>query len=84
MKRSFKKFTDRLEASGLLGRVESRALNLHVSLQDLYEGPYSTSVVAARKVVYTWLSKEGKSINEIARLFDRSPSGVAKLLLGAR
>lgn len=80
--RSFKKFTARLEAMGLLGRVEARALNMHVSLQDLYEGTYSTSVVAARRSVYLWLMQEGKTSNEVAALFDRSPSGVIKLTRG--
>lgn len=80
MKRSFKKFVTRLETSGLFGRVEARAINMHVSLQDLYEGPYSTSVVAARRSVYSWLIQEGKTVNEVAVLFDRSASGVAKLM----
>ncbi len=84
MTRSFKKFEERLRLTGLYGRVESRALNHHVSLRDLYEGRYTTSVVAARKAVYSWLVQEGKSPSEIADLFDRNHAGIYKLLGSAR
>lgn len=81
--RSFKKFSARLDAIGLRATIEKRALVLHVSLRDLYE-VQGTSSAAARRAVYQWLMKEGKSINEIARLFDRAPSGVWKLLTRER
>jgi len=81
MKRSFQKFEVRLEAIGLRTKIEKRALALHVSLRDLYEGPArAQSITAARRDVYVWLVKEGKGRNEIARLFDRAPSGVMKLM----
>lgn len=81
MKRSFAKFTARLDEIDLRRGVESRSVKMHVTLRDLYEGPGRvTSIASARRVVYGWLSKEGKGINEIARLFDRSPSGVTKLI----
>ena len=80
MKRSFRKFATRLDKSGLRKGVEKRALSLHVSLQELYEGARVPSIVAARKAIYLWLTKEGKSINEIAVLFDRAPNGVWKLI----
>jgi len=79
-KRSFAKFTARLSEIGLLAGVERRALVLHVSLRDLYEGPAAPSTAAARRAVYSWLASQGKGNNEIARLFDRAPSGVMKLL----
>lgn len=80
MKRSFQKFTARLDAIGLLKNVEARAIALHVSLRDLYAGPNrATSIAAARRAVYLWLMREGKSVNEIARLFDRAPNGVWKI-----
>lgn len=80
MKRSFQKFETRLEAIGLRQKIEERALVLHISLRDLYEGPdKAPSIAAARRAVYSWLMKEGKGNNEIARLFDRAPSGVLKL-----
>lgn len=80
-KRSFRKFSTRLREIGLLEDVESRALEAHVSLQDLYEGPYrAPSIAAARRKVYGWLAIQGKGNNEIARLFDRAPSGVMKLM----
>lgn len=79
-KRSYAKFVKRLEGIGMLSTVEARALKLHVSLRDLYEGPdRAQSIVAARRAVYQWLLKEGKSVNEVARLFDRAPSGVWKM-----
>lgn len=80
--RSFKKFTARLDAIGLRSKIEKRALALHVSLEELYDGPHAPSIIAARRAVYLWLMKEGKSINEVARLFDRSANGVWKLARG--
>lgn len=83
MKRSFKKFVLRLRDIGIYGEINKRALSLHVSLRDLYEGPNKApSVAAARRDVYQWLLEEGKGINEIARLFDRVPSGVLTLTRG--
>jgi hypothetical protein len=81
--RSFRKFTDRLAAIGLLEGVEKRAMGLHVTLQELYDGPgNSPSVATARRAVYAWLMKQGKGLNEVARLFDRAPSGVQRLTRG--
>ena len=75
----------RLQDIGLHGKIEARALQAHVSLRDLYEGPHrAPSIAAARRSIYLWLLKEGKGNNEIARLFDRAPSGVLKLTKGAR
>ena len=82
MKRSFRTFESRLQAIGLHGKVETRALQMHVSLRDLYDGPRASSISAARRSVYLWLMKEGKGLNEVARLFDRAPSGVLKLTRG--
>ena len=83
MTRSFSKFVDRLDSMGLRAGVESRALKLHVTLQDLYQGGgRAPSIAAARRAVYSWLAKEGQGNNEIARLFDRAPSGVMKLMRG--
>jgi hypothetical protein len=85
MKRSYEKFMRRLGAIGLHVKVESRALQMHVSLRDLYEGPdKAPSIAAARRAVYLWLIEEGKGNNEIARLFDRAPSGVLKLTRGSK
>lgn len=83
-KRSFKEFTARLSEIGLLAGTEMRSLALHVSLNDLYEGPAAPSVTAARRAVYTWLASQGKGNNEIARLFDRAPSGIFKLMNARR
>ena len=80
--RSFVKFSKRLSDVGLLKAIEARAMKLHVSLRDLYEGPAAPSITAARRSVYAWLASEGKGNNEIARLFDRAPSGVFKLMGG--
>jgi hypothetical protein len=83
MNRSFAKFTARLEAIGLLEQVEAHSLALHVTLRDLYLGPgRAPSITNARQFVYRWLLKQGKGNNEIARLFDRAPSGVLKLTKG--
>jgi DNA-binding CsgD family transcriptional regulator len=83
MKRSFTKFVARLDAIKLRAKVEARALQAHVSLRDLYEGPdRAPSIAAARRSIYMWLLGEGKGNNEIARLFDRAPSGVLKLTRG--
>lgn len=81
MKRSFQEFVSRLEASGLHDKIEKRALACcHVSLRDLYEGPNRTlSITSARRTVYAWLLTRGKSVNEVARLFDRAPNGVWKM-----
>jgi hypothetical protein len=85
MKRSYEKFMSRLDAIDLLARVEKRALYLHVTLRELYEGPAKApSIAAARRAVYLWLIEEGKGNNEIARLFDRAPSGVLKLTRGSK
>lgn len=79
-KRSFKKFTARVAAVGLRGEIEARAFKLHVTLQELYEGPdRAPSIATARRAVYLWLMKQGKGLNEVARLFDRAPSGIVKL-----
>jgi len=81
MKRSFQKFEKRLQASALHAEVTRRALVHHVTLQDLYEGAdRSPSVSAARQAVYMRLWRLGKGVNEIARLFDRAPSGVWRML----
>jgi hypothetical protein len=80
MKRSYERFRTRIHKIGLLSKIETRALQLHVSLRDLYSGPgRAPSIAAARRDVYLWLIEEGKGNNEIARLFDRAPSGVLKL-----
>lgn len=80
-KRSFAKFAQRLEEIELREEVEDRCLRMHVTLQDLYEGRARGSVKSARSDVYAWLHKtKGKSVNEVARLFDRAPSGVLKLV----
>lgn len=79
MKRSFDKFTQRLEAIGLHGQIQERAVKLHVSLRDLYEGPRAPSIVRARRAVYVWLIKQGKGVNEVARIFDRTPSTISNL-----
>ena len=81
MKRSFSKFSARLDKIGLREVLEKRALELHVSLSDLYGGPdRAPSITAARRDVYTWLAGEGKGVREIARLFDRAPSAVGRLI----
>lgn len=81
MARSFTKFVARLERVSLLAEIEKRALKLHVSLRDLYDGSGRTqSIGAARHAIYNWLATEGRGYNEIARLFDRAPSGVRKLM----
>lgn len=83
-KRSFTKFEARLKKTALYTEIEKRALAHNVTLRDLYEGGDRTwSVSAARTAVYMWLSKRGKSVNEIARIFDRMPSGVFKKIKGA-
>lgn len=80
MKRSYIKFVTRLDAIGLHAKIEKHALALHVSLRDLYEGPgRAPSISNARQFIYRWLMKEGKGLNEVARLFDRAPGGVSKL-----
>lgn len=81
MKRSFAKFTARLDEIDLRHGVESRSVKMHVTLRELYEGPHrAPSIAAARRVIYLWLTKQGKGNNEIARLFDRAPSGVLKMM----
>jgi hypothetical protein len=80
MKRSFERFEMRLYESGLHDEVQKRTLKLHVSLRELYEGPArAPSIAAARRDVYKWLMGKGKGLNEVARLFDRMPSGILKL-----
>jgi hypothetical protein len=81
-KRSFRAFVHRLEEIGLLWEIKSRIQTYHVSLRDLYEGEgRSPSIREARKMIYTWLMKEKyKGNNEVARLFDRAPSGIGKLI----
>lgn len=81
MKRSFKKFIARLDAIGLRAKIEKQAIALHVSLSELYEGTDRAprSIAAARRSIYLWLMGEGKSYNEVAKLFDRSPHGVWKV-----
>lgn len=78
MKRSFGNFVTRLRDVGLYDAIEKRALASHVSLQALYNGDRTASVCAARRSVYLWLLKK-KSVNEIARLFDRAPSGIHRM-----
>jgi len=79
-KRSYGKFIKRIDSIGLLKGAESRCRAFHISLRDLYEGQGRTpSIASARRAVYRWLRDGGKSINEIARLFDRAPSGIMKM-----
>lgn len=81
MKRSFQIFVRKLDKIELRQPIEERALELHVSLRDLYEGPgRAPSITAARRDVYSWLFNKGKGIREIARLFDRAPSAVSRLI----
>ncbi len=81
MKRSFQGFVRKLNKIGLSEVIEKRALKLHVSLRDLYEGPgRAPSITAARRDVYSWLYARGKGVREIARLFDRAPSAVSRLI----
>jgi hypothetical protein len=81
--RSYNAFVARLEAIKIRTKIEQRALAVHVTLRELYEGPNrAPSIVAARRAVYLWLMEEGKGINEIARLFDRAPNGVWKMTRG--
>lgn len=81
--RSFTKFKERLTESGLVDDVQTWAMRMGVSLRELYDGPIKApSIVAARRSVYQRLLKSGKSVNEVARIFDRAPSGVLKLTRG--
>jgi hypothetical protein len=83
MKRSFDKFLVRLGESGLIDKIEARALSAHVSMRELYEGPdRAPSIAGARRDIYKWLMERGKGLNEVARLFDRAPNGVFKLVRG--
>jgi hypothetical protein len=79
MKRSFEKFAARLREIGLYDKIEKMALGAHVSMNELYEGPRTMSTSAARRAVYLWLRDKGKGIKEIARLFDRTPSGIHRM-----
>ena len=80
MTRSFRKFLVRLDGAGMRAKIERLALVHYVTLRELYEGKdLAPSIVAARRSVYSWLVKEGKSVNEVARLFDRAPNGVWKM-----
>jgi hypothetical protein len=78
--RAFGVFVRRLKSIGLLDEIEKHAANASVSLRDLYSGDPTASVVGARRAAYQRLHVKGKSVREIARLFDRAPSGVHKLL----
>ena len=81
MKRSFANFVKRLDAIKFREKIEKRSVALHVSLEDLYAGVgRSQSITVARRSVYLWLVEQGFSINEVARLFDRSASGVWKMV----
>jgi hypothetical protein len=79
MKRSFEKFVSRLESIGLRSEIETRAMKLNVTFRELYDGPSTPSIVTARRAVYGWLNRK-KGKREIARLFDRAPNGIVKLL----
>ncbi len=79
MKRSFKRFSDRLVNAELYLKIQALALKHHVLLSELYDGDKSPSIISARRAVYVWLIRQGKSVNEVARLFDRAPSGVWKM-----
>lgn len=79
--RSFSVFSTRLKSIGLLKSVKDCALEVHVSLQDLYEGyDRAPSISAARRHVYLRLMEDGMGLNEVARLFDRSAGGMRKLI----
>ena len=83
MTRSYGRFITKLNEIGVRVEVEARTLALHVSLRQLYDGQgRAPSIAAARRAVYLWLMLQGKGINEVARLFDRAPSGVMKLTRG--
>lgn len=80
MRRSYKRFTARLEKDGLLEEVVELANEYHVSLLRIYQDSSLPSVVSARLNVYRHLSSKGYGNNEIARMFDRAQSGVSKLM----
>lgn len=84
--RPFKAFTARLKAIGLLEEISEIARRTsHITLIDLYEGSGKIpSIGNARREVYRHLAESyGKGINEIARLFDRAPSGIMRMLAHA-
>lgn len=80
---SFEDFRKRLAATGLRADVEEVLRGRRVSLRDLYEGPMVPSTLAARRAVYAALHEGGRGIREIGRLFDRSASGILKMINGA-
>lgn len=86
MKRSFTSFARRLVEMSLRAEVEDRAKSFNVSLRKLYEGEFQApSIVRARRVIYGWLvNVRGFGVREVARLFDRAPSGIVKMLKGRR
>jgi len=80
MTRSYKKFLKRLDSSGLRPELEKRAKATRVSLQEIYEGPRTGPVIAARRAVYGWLrGTKSMGYREIARLFDRGSYSIWKL-----
>lgn len=83
MTRSFSKFERRLRDADLYDKLERLSLSKHVSLRDLYEAPRMISIRIARRAAYLWLMKRGKSVNEIALLFDRAPSGIHRMTRGS-
>ena len=84
-KRSFDRFAHRLKLLGLHDAIVKRTMALHVPLRELYEGEnLAPTIRAARKSIYVWLMREkGLGNNEIARLFDRAPGGIGKLIRSA-
>lgn len=81
--RSYERFAARLTEIGLFNQIAAQARQQHITVRELYEGSNrgAPSVNRARKAIYAWLrDKKGKGNNEIARLFDRAPSGIARML----
>lgn len=82
VERSYPKFVRQLEEAGLKKELEGIALRGRVSLHDMFNGARVKSIVAARRAAYARLMMRGKSLNEIARLFGRSPNHVWKMTRG--
>jgi chromosomal replication initiation ATPase DnaA len=69
-----------LRVRGLLGVVERRAAEYHVTVADILGRGITKSVVAARHAVISDLSATGRSAVEVGKLLDRDHTSVLAAL----
>ena len=73
---SFRRFYIYISERNLEQEMRERCMKHHTTLRDIYLDVRWSSVHAARLEIWWWLFSLGKSLNEIARMFDRDAASI--------